>query len=97
MAERVGFEPTSELSPLHDFQSCSLDQLGHRSARCGRAEFYHIRGSESTRETEVGQPLDMPPEWLLEENGWVFCADTARLMSSSEAYRDTKTEPTDVE
>jgi hypothetical protein len=31
MAERQGFEPWGAVKPLHDFQSCPLDQLGHLS------------------------------------------------------------------
>ena len=40
----MGFEPTSRGYPLHDFQSCSLDQLGHHSTwktPNSRSEFYH--------------------------------------------------------
>ena len=32
MAEREGFEPSNGYQPLHDFQSCALDQLSHLSA-----------------------------------------------------------------
>ena len=54
MAERVGFEPTSEIHvPLHDFQSCSLGQLGHRSAQglvwVFLLKFYHAGGALSTK------------------------------------------------
>ena len=28
LAEKEGFEPSRSLRPLHDFQSCALDQLG---------------------------------------------------------------------
>ena len=31
MAERGGFEPPNGYQPLHDFQSCALDQLSHLS------------------------------------------------------------------
>ena len=33
VAERVGFEPTVRLRRTHDFQSCSLGQLGHLSTK----------------------------------------------------------------
>ena len=31
LAERGGFEPPNGFKPLHDFQSCALDQLSHLS------------------------------------------------------------------
>ena len=31
MAERGGFEPPMGFKPIHDFQSCALDQLSHLS------------------------------------------------------------------
>ena len=31
LAESKGFEPSNGFWPLHDFQSCSLDQLGQLS------------------------------------------------------------------
>src|SRR5581483_10132980 len=34
--------PRASFRPLHDFQSCSLDQLGHHSVWI-RTELYHVR------------------------------------------------------
>ncbi len=33
LAERGGFEPPMGFKPIHDFQSCALDQLSHLSKR----------------------------------------------------------------
>ena len=32
LAERKGFEPLMGYKPIHDFQSCALDQLSHLSS-----------------------------------------------------------------
>lgn len=36
VAEREGFEPSNGFKPLHDFQSCALDQLSHLSLQAPR-------------------------------------------------------------
>ena len=38
MAEREGFEPSNGFKPLHDFQSCALDQLSHLSLQRSKRE-----------------------------------------------------------
>ena len=47
MAESMGFEPTNRLWRLHDFQSCSFDQLGQLS-NCSNACLLYLNISKKS-------------------------------------------------
>ena len=55
MAESKGFEPSNGFRPLHDFQSCSFDQLGQLSTcrrggnACGNYNSIPDRAEKSKR------------------------------------------------